>query len=145
MRPPVVVALLVAVLGLGACAGAPRDNADDYEGDERAVADAVFSFRDAVAERNEEEVCDAHFTAELRDAIIERGEAADRGTTCPQVLQDSIQDIDATKIDITDIRITGSTAEVDIKTDLTEGDDPVDTLTLTDERGWRISELPESD
>ena len=143
MRPPVVVALLAAALGLGACTQASRDNADDYEGDERAVADAVFSFRDAVAQRDEEEVCDAHFTTELRDDITERGEAADRGTTCPQVLQDSIQDIDATEIEITDIRVTGSTAEVDIKTDLTEGEDPVDTLTLADERGWRISELPE--
>ena len=141
MRPALL--LLLAALGLGACTQAATDNADDFQGDERAVADAVYEFRDAVAQRDEEEVCDAHLTAELRDTIIECGEQAGRGTTCPQVVQDSIQDVDATEIEITDIRITGSDAEVDYKTDLTEGEDPVATLTLTDERGWRISELPQ--
>lgn len=140
MRPALL--LLLAALGLGACTQATRDNAGDFQGDERAVADAVFEFRDAVAQRDEEQVCDALFTAKLRDTIIERGDAAGRGSTCPQVLQESIQDIDATEIEITDIRITGSDAEVDYKTDLTEGEDPVATLVLADERGWRISELP---
>ena len=142
MRPALL--LLLAALGLGACAqGAARDNADDFQGDERAVADAVFAFRDAVAKRDQDEVCEAYFTAQLRDDITESGKAAGRGSTCAQVVEDSIQDIDATEVEITDIRITGSGAEVDYKTDLTEGEDPVATLTLTDERGWRISELPE--
>jgi hypothetical protein len=135
---------LAAAALLAGCApqSGGENNADDFQGAEKTVAEAVFDFRDAVAKRDEKDVCDNFFTAELREEIERVGKAADRGDTCSEVIADSIQDIDATDIEITDITVEGSTATVEYKTDLSEGDDPTDTLTLEDDRGWRISKLP---
>lgn len=135
-------ALAAAAFATG-CAPQPTgSNADDFEGAEKDVAEAVIDFRDAVAQRDEAEVCDSYFTADLRDEVARKGKEAGRGSTCATAIADTLQDIDATDIEIEDVSISGSTATVRIKTDLTEGEDPVDTLTLTDDRGWRISELP---
>ena len=137
--------LAAAALLVAGCAPQPTEsNADDFEGKEKDVAEAVFDFRDAVAKQDEKKVCDAFFTSELREEIERVGKASDRGTICADVVADTIQDIDATDIEIEDISISGTTATVKIKTDKSTGDDPVDTLTLAEERGWRISALPGS-
>jgi hypothetical protein len=135
---------LAAAALLAGCApqSGGDSNADDFQGAEKDVAEAVFDFRDAIAKRDEKEVCDSFFTSELRDEIERVGKAADRGDTCSDVIADSIQDIDATDIEITDVTVEGSTATVEYKTDLSEGEDPTDTLTLEDDRGWRLSKLP---
>lgn len=140
--PPIVLA--VVLMAPGACGQGNSTNVDDFEGPQKDVAEAVYDFRDAVAKRDEAKVCDSFFTAELRDEIVRVGKAADRGSTCAKAIEDSIQDIDATDIEIPKdgITIEGTTATVKIKTDLTEGTDPTDTLTLANERGWRISKLP---
>lgn len=140
--PPVFLA--VVLMAPGSCGQSSQSNAGDFQGTEKDVADTVFDFRDAIAKRDEAKVCDAFFTGELRDEITRRAGAAGRGSTCAKAIEDSIQDIDATDIEIVKggISITGNTAKVRIKTNLTQGTDPIDTLTLTNERGWRISELP---
>lgn len=141
--PPILLA--AALMAPGACGQASTDNTDDFTGAQRDVARAVYDFRDAIARRDEAKICDAYFTGALRDEIVRVSKQAGRGTTCASAVQDSIQDIDATDITIPKdgITISGDTATVRITTDLT-GDtpDPTDTLTLTDERGWRISKLP---
>ena len=143
-RTNLLLPTLAAAVLLAGCApqSGGESNADDFQGAEQDVAETVFEFRDAVAQRDEKKVCDSFFTAELRDEIVAKGKEAGRGATCAESVADTIQDIDATKIEIEEISISGRTAEVRIKTDLTEGEDPVDTLTLADDRGWRISELP---
>ena len=145
-RTHLLLPTLAATALLAGCApqSGGESNADDFQGAEKDVAETVFDFRDAVAKRDEKEVCDSFFTSELRDEIVRTGKAAGRGSTCADSIADTIQDIDATDIEIEDISISGSEATVEIKTDLTEGDDPVDTITLADDRGWRISKLPGS-
>lgn len=142
--PPILLA--VVLMAPGACGQSSGTNVDDFEGTQKDVAEAVYDFRDAVAKRDEAKICDAYFTAALREEVVRVGKAADRGSTCAKAIEDSIQDIDATDIEIPKggIAITGTTATVKIKTDLTEDPDPTDTLTLTNERGWRISKLPGS-
>jgi hypothetical protein len=137
--------LAAAALLASGCAPQPTEsNADDFEGKEKDVAEAVFDFRDAVAKRDEGKVCDSYLTTELRDEIERVAKEADRGSTCADAVTDTIQDIDATDIEIEDISISGTTATVEVKTDKATGEDPVDTLTLAEERGWRISALPGS-
>lgn len=143
--PPIFLA--VVLMAPGACGQSNSSNAGDFQGTEKDVAQAVFDFRDAVAKRDEAKVCDAFFTARLRDEVIRVSKAAGRGSTCAKAIEDSIRDIDATDITIPKggIAITGNTAVVKIKTNLTgNAQDPTDTLTLADERGWRISKLPGS-
>jgi hypothetical protein len=141
--PPILLA--VVLMAPGACGQANSNNADDFEGAQKDVAEAVYDFRDAVAKRDENKICDSFFTGALRDEIVRVSQGADRGSTCAKAIEDSIQDIDATDIDIPKdgITITGNTATVKVKTNLS-GDDPdrTDTLTLENERGWRISKLP---
>lgn len=140
--PPIVLA--VALMAPGACGQASSSNTDDFEGTEKDVAQAVYDFRDAVAKRDEAKVCDSYFTATLRDEITRISKEADRGSTCAKAIADSIQDIDATDIEIPKdgITVEGKTATVKFKTNLTQGEDPVDTLTLANDQGWRISKLP---
>lgn len=140
--PPVFLA--VVLMAPGACGQGSSTNTDDFSGAEKDVAEAVYDFRDAVAKRDEGKICDSYFTSELRDEIVRVSKGTDRGSTCAKAIEDSIQDIDATDIEIPKdgITISGTTATVKYKTDLTQGDDPTNTLTLTNERGWRISKLP---
>ena len=137
--PTLAVSLLLA--GCSPQSGGDS-NSDDFQGAEKDVADAVLDFRDAVVSRDEGKVCDSFFTADLREEIERVAKAADRGSTCADAISDTVADIDATDIEIVDVTISGGEATVEIKTDLTEGDDPTDTITLADERGWRISKLP---
>jgi hypothetical protein len=149
MRPRAAVLSLLlsaaAALAAGGCTqGGVTANSDDFEGDEKAVAEAVFEFRDAIARRDEAKICDAYLTDELRDEITRVAKAAGRGSTCAKAIEESVQTIDAVDIEIPGdgITITGTDATVEIKTDLNKGEDPTDTLTLANERGWRISKLP---
>jgi len=146
LRPAALplVLLVAAAAALGACGQGTTANSDDFEGAQKEVADAVFEFRDAVSRRDEAKLCDAHFTDALRDEIVRVGRAAGRGSTCADAIEESIKNIDAVDIEIPKdgITISGTTATVKFKTDLTEGDDPTDTLTLANQRGWRVSKLP---
>ena len=146
LRPIAVPPILLAVVLMapGACGQTTTSDTGDFQGAQKDVAEAVYDFRDAIAKRDEAKICDAYLTAALRDEITRVAKSADRGSTCAKAIEDSIQDIDATDIEIPKggIAITGTTATVKVKTDLTDDPDPTDTLTLTDERGWRISKLP---
>jgi hypothetical protein len=146
LRPAALPPLLLAVVLMapGGCGKTTSSNTDDFKGTEKDVADAVFEFRDAISKRDEAKICDSSFTASLREEVTRVGKAAGRGSTCAKAIEASIRDIDAVDISIPKggITVTGTTATVKIKTDLTEGTDPTDTLTLANERGWRISKLP---
>jgi hypothetical protein len=140
--PPIFLA--VVLMAPGACGQSSSSNTDDFQGKEKDVADTVFEFRDAVSKRDEGKICESYFTDALRDEITRVSKAAGRGSTCATAIEASIRDIDAVDIEIPKggITIDGTNATVKIKTDLTDGDDPTDTLTLIDQRGWRISKLP---
>lgn len=146
LRPAALPSVLVvaAAIALSACGQATTANTDDFAGAQKEVADAVFEFRDAVSRRDEAKVCDAYFTDSLRDEIVRVGKAAGRGSTCADAIEESLINIDAVDIEIPKggIAIKGTTATVKVKTDLKQGDDPTDTLTLANQRGWRISKLP---
>jgi len=139
----VSVALGFAVLGAGPCGGGGQSaDTKGFEGTEKDVAQAVYDFRDAVAKRDEAKICDTYFTPDLKAKVAADGKAAGRGSDCAKVIQDPIADIDATDIKVKDVKVTGDTAVVTVTTDLSKGDDASDQLTLKNERGWRISELP---
>lgn len=146
LRPTVNAVLLVTAssLALAACGQATSANTDAFEGEQKAVADAVYEFRDAIARRDEAKVCDAYFTDDLRDEVTRVAREAGRGSTCAKAIEESVQNIDAVDIEIPKdgITISGQEATVKVKTDLNEGADPTDTLTLVNERGWRIAKLP---
>jgi hypothetical protein len=144
LRPVTIIPIVLAtsLLGVGACGQTSKSDTDKFTGTEKDVAQAVYDFRDAVAKRDEAKICDSFFTPQLRDEVARAGKAAGRGSTCAKAIEDSIADIDATDLSVEDVTVDGNTATVKIKTNLRQGQDPTDTLTLANERGWRISKLP---
>jgi ketosteroid isomerase-like protein len=139
----VPIVLATSLLGVGACGQSQSSNTDKFSGAEKDVAQAVYDLRDAVTKRDEAKICDTYFTPALRDEVAQKGKAAGRGSTCAKAIEDSIADIDATDLKVEDVTVQGSAATVRIKTNLSGSkQDPVDTLTLENARGWRISKLP---
>ncbi|MDX6664382.1 MAG: hypothetical protein QOG68_588 [Solirubrobacteraceae bacterium] len=138
--PPVVLA--VALMAPGACGQSQKSDFGSLKGAQKDVAQAVYDLRDAVSKRDESKICDTYFTAALRDQVAAAGKAANRGSTCAAAIKDSIQDIDGTDLTVTSVQIEGTTATATIKTNVSKGTDPTDTLQLVNDRGWRISKLP---
>jgi hypothetical protein len=139
IRPVILVPALLAfgALGAGPCGRGQSADTGDFKGTEKDVAQAVYDFRDAVAKRDESKICDTYFTAALKQSVADA-----HHSTCAKAIEDSVADIDATDIKVQDITVEGSTATVKVKTNLSKGADPIDSLTLADEHGWRISKLP---
>jgi len=138
--PPVVLA--VALMAPGACGQSTKSDTGKFSGAEKDAAQAVYDLRDAVAKRDEGKICDSYFTTALREEVARTAKAAGRGSTCADAIKDSIAVIDATDLSVERVDVKGRTATATIKTDLKQGTDPTDTLTLADERGWRVSKLP---
>jgi hypothetical protein len=138
--PPIVLA--AALMGPGACgAGGTSSDTGKFAGTEKNVAQAVYDLRDAVASRDAKKICDTYVTQELQRRLTALAKQTHRGSTCADQLKDSIQDVDATDLKVTDVQVNGNSATVRITTDLTSGKDPTDTLQLRNERGWRLSGL----
>lgn len=138
--PPIVLA--VALMAPGACGQSSSSDTGRFSGAQKDAAQAVYDLRDAIGKRDEAKICDSYFTSSLRDEIVRTARASGRGSTCAEAIQDSIAVIDATDISVEKVDVAGKTATVTIKTNLKQGTDPIDTLTLADERGWRVSKLP---
>ena len=137
--PPVLLA--VVLMAPGGCGAGTTSDTSKFSGTEKDVAQAVYDMRDAVAKRDENKVCDTYFTPALQSKLAALAKQDKRGTTCADQLQDSIQDISTTDITVESVKVSGNDATVTYKTNVPSGTDPVDTLHLTNARGWRLSQL----
>ncbi|MDX6639909.1 MAG: hypothetical protein QOF12_920 [Solirubrobacteraceae bacterium] len=138
--PPIVLA--VALMAPGACGQSGSSDTSKFSGPSKNVAQRVYDLRDAVAKRDQTKICDTYFTAALRTKLAALAKTDRRGSTCPDQLKDSLQDVDSTDLTVQKVTITGSDATVTYKTNVTSGPDPIDTLHLTNQQGWRVSQLP---
>ena len=138
--PPILLA--AAALAPGGCGASSSNSADDFQGAEKQVAQAVDDLSEAARKRDASKICDELLTPELKAKLTRLARVSNRGTDCEDQLKDSLQDATALDLKVEDVAITGDTAVVKVKTDVTRGDDPTDTLRLSNQRGWRISELP---
>ena len=138
--PPILLA--AAALAPGGCGASSSNSADKFQGREKEVAQTVDDLSDAARKRDATKICDEFLTAELKAKLAGLARVSKRGTDCADQLKDSLQDTTAIDLKVQDVSINGNTATVKVETDVSRGKDPQDTLTLTDDRGWRISELP---
>ena len=138
--PPIVLA--VAALAPGGCGASSSNSADKFQGREKEVAKAVDDLSDAARKRDASKICDEFLTTELKAKLAQLARVSKRGTDCADQLKDSLQDTTSLDLKVEDVSITGNTATVKVKTDVSHGKDPEYTLTLADQRGWRISQLP---
>jgi hypothetical protein len=140
--PPVLMAL--AALAPGGCGATAKKSADRFSGREKEVAQTVDDLVKAAGRRDSAKICDGLLTPALKARLDALARTSRRGTGCADQLKDSLQDVDSLDLKVVPggIRITGDSAVVRVRTDVNGSHDPVDTLRLVDQRGWRIAELP---
>ena len=143
MRRAVLLILLLAMaVAAGGCAGQGSDNAGDFRGEQRAVAQAVDDISKHAFKLESRQICDGFMTPELKAKLGAEAKRLRRGADCADGLKDSLEETGAFDPDISKIEITGKRAVVTMSFDTKADPDPVGTLRMVNQRGWRISELP---
>ena len=127
------LAILPLLLLAGCGASTQPSSAEEFPGEERAVAQKVEDLQEAGERRQPETIC----SEILARSLVQRLEAA--GTDCTQEMQKAIEDADDYALDVTDVTISGSTATVEVR----RGEDgPSETMEFRQEGGqWRATSL----
>ena len=130
MRSPAAFCLLA--LAVAGCA-TPRDSAQDFKGDERAVAAVVERVETAARDDKPEVVCTELLSAALLDTLRKQG------TNCTTGVKESFRDADSVDITVDDVVIRGTHATV--KAGYRRGsENRTATLELDRDSGaWKIS------
>ena len=133
MRPALLLCFLA--LSLAACGAEPRDSAEEFTGEERAVAATVEDLESAARDNDTEAVCTKLF-AQRQLSTLEQ-----QGTDCVAAVEDAFRDADAMEITVDDVTISGDTARAKV-TSGTGASKKTDTLALEKVgAAWRISSL----
>jgi hypothetical protein len=141
-RPGLAAVTAVAVLALAvlisACApgSGSNDSADDFRGDQRAVASTVEDLESAASDGDENRIC-----RDLLAPALARQLGAQGG--CPAAVDKAIKNADTFAVDVQTVRIAGNTATARVKSEAGD-DDRFGTVGLTRIRqnaGWRIERL----
>lgn len=130
------VALSLCVVTLSACgSAAPRDSAEEFKGQERAVAAAVEGMEDAARKNEPERLC----TRLLSDRLLATLE--EQGTNCTTAVRDAFKDASSKDLTVDDVTISGNTATAKV-TSGSGSQEKTDTLELEKAgAAWRISSL----
>jgi hypothetical protein len=123
--------LLLVLAGCGA--SSQPSSAEEFQGEQRAVAQKVEDLQEAGERREPEKIC----SDILARALVQQLEAA--GTNCTQEMEKAIEDADDYALDVQKVEVDGATATVTVK----RGDDgPTETMEFTQEGGqWRATSL----
>ena len=128
------VVVLLAVLAFAGCgAEAQPSSAENFQGDQRAVAQKVEDLQEAGEGRNPEDIC----SEILAKSLVQQLEAA--GANCADEMEKAIDDADDFDLDVTKVTISGSTATVEVR----RGEDgPTETMEFAREGDqWRATSL----
>lgn len=130
-----LAALCFLALALAGCGAAPRDSAEDFKGDERAVAAVVERLEKAARDDDPTLVCKSLLSSKLLAAL------RTQGTNCTTGVREAFKDADSLDLTVDEvtIRATAATAKVSYRS-LSE--DRTATLSLERERGaWKLASL----
>jgi hypothetical protein len=132
-RARLAVPLLLAALAAGC--GASGSSAQEFEGEERRVADLVEKLQSAGETGDAAEICNEVLASELREEM----QAA--GANCEQELDKAIQDADDFELEVEDVTITGDTATAKVRGH-DGGEERVrDFEFVREDGGWRATSL----
>lgn len=128
-------ALLLPLLLVAGCGATESSNVGDFEGEERAVAEAVEELQTAGEGRKAEELCTEHFSRALAQQFRAPGADCEREVTATLV--------DATdyELEVRDVTVRGDAAEVRVAT-RTNGQGRLVTMAYVREGGrWKARSL----
>lgn len=133
MRASLSLLALLALLAAG-CGGA-TSSAEQFEGEQKAVAETVEDLQQASVDDDAERICTRILARELREA------AGD----CPKAIDEALADADTYDLEVTKVEpaeITASTRTATATVESGRDGDQVERITLVREgREWRISQL----
>jgi hypothetical protein len=125
--------LVLAAVAAGCTAGSSSSN--DFQGEQKQVADVVEKLQSAGETGNAREICEDVLAKSLADQI----RAA--GSTCEQELDKAIKDADDFDLEVESVTIDGNTATAKVK-GRDRGEDRVRTFEFEREgSGWRATSL----
>ena len=123
--------MIPAIAGCGA--SSTTDNAKDFKGDQKAVAQSIDDFSKAARDSDEKEIC----TSLLARSLVRRLDATRQ--RCVGAVSDQLDAAGDDKLDVKTIVISEGTATATVVSKV-DGDDKRQTITLVDEDGrWRLS------
>ena len=128
------VVVLLAVLAFAGCgAEAQPSSVDNFQGEQRVVAQKVEDLQEAGEGRNPEDIC----SEILADSLVQQLEAA--GANCADEMEKAIDDADDFDLDVVKVTINGTTATVEVR----RGEDgPTETMEFEREGSqWRATSL----
>jgi hypothetical protein len=124
--------LIAGAVVLAGC-GSEASSAGDFDGEQRAVADAVEEIQTAAQRRDGEVLCRDLLAKALRD----RAGAA--GSSCDKEIEKAVEDADSLDLDVEKVAITGTKATVTVAGDAGE-DRRRATIEMVKEDGrWRAA------
>ena len=125
---------ILAVLLLAGCGQAQEESSvENFQGDERAVAQKVEDLQQAGSRRDPEQIC----TEILAKSLVEELEAA--GASCTDEMKKAIEDADDYELEVREVTVSGTNATVTVR----QGEDgPTETMEFTREgNDWRATSL----
>ena len=130
------LALCLLALTLTACgSGTPRDSAEEFQGPERAVADAVEAMETAARDDDATEMCTKLLSERLLSALEQQG------TNCTTAVREAFKDASSKDLTVDDVTISGDTATAKV-TSGSGSKEKTDTLELErDGNAWKVSSL----
>ena len=129
------LALCLLALILAACGAAPRDSAEEFKGEQAAVASAVEDLETAARDNDSGETCTKLFASGLLATIKAKGK------TCDTAVEDAFKDADSVELTVEQVSINGTKATAKV-TSGTGSNETTETLSLEKVgAAWRISAL----
>lgn len=136
----VLPVLAAAALMLSACGQASKDSANDFKGEQKAVAQTVEDLQSAASKNDPGKICDEILAADLANKIKARATGDQK--TCGDVLKQSLRDADSSELQVKKVTINGTTATATVESDKAGDEKQTTELTLTKAGdGWRIASL----
>jgi hypothetical protein len=129
---------LILVLFLVGCAQ-QQTSANDFEGSEKAVAEAIENLQSNAQNRKPGEICNNDLSREFAERL------KSAGNDCTSEMEKITGDADDFQLDVTDVTVSGNTATAQVKTRRGTDKDATVTFTLVQEDGdWRLNDLGSS-
>ena len=131
MRRSLAVLCALALTGCGQAAS----STEEFEGEEREVAEVVEALQSAGERREGDRICKEILSADLVEEL-EQGDV-----NCTQELEKALREADDTSLEVTAVEVTGETATATV-----EGREGTETITSTlglvrEREAWRVASL----
>jgi hypothetical protein len=135
--PAFVLPAALAATLLAGCGASTTNNAEDFQGDQKAVAQVIDDLEKASKGANPDtkEICNTIFAKAVADKLRQGSD------DCQDAVKRQLKDVSDSDITVKRIAVNGNTAVATVVSSV-NGDDATQTLNLSrDGQTWRIASL----